>query len=646
MKFLKSWIQDYIVETLPEDTVIKDALNKKAFEVEEVISIEGDTVYDIKVLPNRAHDAFGHRGMANEIATDLALTHKNFTKIIRDDSFLSPTIATPVVAIDDANACTRFMSMQIDGVTVGESPDWLKKRLEAIGQRSINNIVDVTNYVQFSLNKPMHAYDTRSIKGTLRARFALPAQAGRDGEALTTLDDKELKLNEKTLVIADDEKVLGLAGIKGGKFSGIKPDTTSVILESANFSPTLIRKTTQYYDIRTDASKRFENGIANSLVEEGLHMTANLIKEICPGVKSSAVIDVYPNKDLPRRVSFSLNDINSILGASYTNEDVVDTLKRLSFDLVSNDANNYFVNVPSERLDIWIKEDIAEEIGRIIGYEKLVPVLPKLSRGGVLNKRVHYANKVREILIANGFSEVITYTFGNTGVVELVKGTAMDKEKLRSSLGEGIMSALSLNLYNAPLLGQDTIKIFEFGNIFTKEDEQFHLAIALDDSNHKTNFSQESSLVLAEIKRTLGVDDLHGDTVSSKPHVIEIDFDSLIATLKEPENYEPTTFSSLPMVSYKSIPAYPFIARDIAMWVPDNITWEDVSALTLEIHNPLINRIDLFDTFSKEKYGVKRTSYAFRLVFQASDRTLTDEEVNKMMEPYYELFKSKGFEIR
>ncbi len=640
MKFLKSWLQDYIVEILPEDAAIKDALNKKAFEVEEVIPVSGDTIYDIKVLPNRAHDAFGHRGMAREIVADFAYTFKEDLRILKNDSFLSPTITTPVVAIDDAQSCTRFMSIRIDEITVGDSPDWLKKRLESIGQRSINNIVDITNYVQFSLNKPMHAYDARSIKGTLHARFA------KASESLTTLDDKELKLDEKTLVITDDEKVLGLAGIKGGKFSGIKSDTTSVILESANFSPTLIRKTSQAYDIRTDASKRFENGIANSLIEEGLHMTANLIKEICPDAKASAGVDIYPNKDLPGKVRFSLNEINKILGANYTSRDIVDTLKRLAFNIVSNEADNYFIEVPSERLDIRIKEDVAEEIGRIIGYEKLVPVLPKLNRQGILNKRTYYANKVREILITNGFSEVITYTFGNSGIVELVKGTATDKEKLRSSLGEGITSALSLNLYNAPLLGQDTIKIFEFGNVFTKEAEEFHLAIALDDSNHKTNFSQESSLVLAEIKRTLGVEDLHGNTVSAKPHVVEIDFDSLIDTLKEPNTYEPTTFSNLPVVSYKSIPPYPFVARDIAMWVPDNITWEDIHNLTLEIHNHLINRIDLFDTFSKEKEGVKRTSYAFRLVFQASDRTLTDEEVNKMMEPYYELFKSKGFEIR
>jgi phenylalanyl-tRNA synthetase beta chain len=192
MKFLKSWLQDYIVETLPTDAVIIDALNRKAFEVEEVIAIEDDTVFDIKVLPNRAHDALGHHGMAYELCASLGLTFDTSKEVAENRDFYDSSIGAPLVAIDDAVACTRFMSMRIDHVSVEESPLWLKKRLEAIGQRSINNIVDITNYVQFALNKPMHAYDARSIKGTLRARFA------HAGETLTTLDDKELTLDEKT----------------------------------------------------------------------------------------------------------------------------------------------------------------------------------------------------------------------------------------------------------------------------------------------------------------------------------------------------------------------------------------------------------------------------------------------------------------
>jgi phenylalanyl-tRNA synthetase beta subunit len=695
--------------------------------------------------------------------------------------------------------------MRIDGVVVGESPAWLKSRLESIGQRSINNIVDVTNFVQFALNKPLHAYDARSIKGTLRARFA------KKGEMLTTLDDKELKLDTKTLMIADDEKVLGLAGIKGGKYCGIEPDTTSVIIESANFEPTLIRKTAEKYGIHTDASKRFENGIANSLVEDGLYMTANLIKKICKEAGGSEVVDVYPRIDKTFKLGISVEEVNAILGTAYDREITEKTLKALSFpyekvvpeeklrelvpitidkpyyrlastlydapnkfscgslvnwlykevgyptlrvaldmyvfskhidkndlkygdfiftntkkefpkdamiyskvlgkeipdvpkytktieflrgtefpsgidhvgmyvgnekvlhagsmigkvmieDIATSDyfknecwygrmvddltIPQYVVSVPSERLDIRIKEDMAEEIARIIGYDKLVPILPRLSHIGLVPKRIHYENKIREILFANGFSEVMTYSFGREGEVSLVKGLALDKEKLRTNLGDGILTSLSLNLYNAPLLGQKTIKIFEIGNVFSNESESRHLAIAIDDGGKKSNFTESIEFVLIEIKRALGLNNLEYITSSVKPYVIEIDFDTLISSLSEPKHYEAPIFANLPAVYYKTVSPYPFIARDIAMWVPASTTWEGIHNLCNEVRNPLVTRIDLFDTFSKEVESVKKTSYAFRLVFQSDEKTLTDEEVNKMMDEYYKLFKDKGYEIR
>ncbi|MEI6810445.1 MAG: phenylalanine--tRNA ligase subunit beta [Candidatus Nomurabacteria bacterium] len=654
MKFSKAWLQDYIVETLPEDGVISEAFNKKSFEVEETRTIaeqtqndaEGiqtddykDTVFDIKVLPNRAHDALGHRGMARELCADFGFTFKEDERINKNESFFDSTIPAPAVSIENGEKCTRFMGIRIDGVMVTESPKWLRERLESIGQRSINNIVDITNYVQFSLNKPMHAYDTRSIKGILGARVA------RTGEMLVTLDEKSLNLDTQTLVIVDDEKVLGLAGIKGGKFSGIQSDTTSVILESANFEPTLIRKTSQKYDLRTDASKRFENGIANSLIEEGLYMTANLIKELCADAKVSLVTDIYPKVDEIFSLSVSLDEINAILGTKYSREEVEETFKKLLFKFTTK-GNVYTVEVPSERLDIRIKEDVTEEVGRIIGYDKLIPTLPVLNRVGLPHKRMFYENKIREILVRNGFSEVMTYTFGDQGEVELVKGLALDKEKLRDSLGNGILNSLSLNLYNAPLLGEKTIKIFEIGNVFGKDTETRHLSLAIDDGAKKSNFTDGVDMILVEIKRTLELPSLECTTVSTKPYVIEIDFDTMIASLPEPTNYEAPTFTSLPFVNYKSVSSYPFIARDIAMWVPAVTTWESINNLCAEVRNTLVTRVDLFDTFTKEIEGIRKTSFAFRLVFQSYEKTLTDEEVNEMMEAYYKVFKEKGYEIR
>ena len=784
MKFSKSWLQEYISETLPSDEEISSILNKKAFEVEEVIKQEKDTIFDIKILPNRAHDALGHVGMAQELCADFGFTYKKDIRTEKSFDNYTSIVPGPLVAIDDEKACLRFMSVRIDKVKVEESPSWLKEKLESIGQRSINNIVDVTNYVQFALNKPMHAYDARSIDGTLRARFAMK------GESLTTLDDKQLSLDEDTLVIADDTKVLGLAGIKGGKFSGIQNDTTSIIIESANFSPTRIRKTSQKYDIKTDASKRFENGIANTLVEDGVWMTVNLIKEMFPQGVVSHITDVYPIHDTPYHVGISAQEVNAILGGTYTKEMIEKTLEQLSFpyekcvpsvyikglyptlvgkeyknpssmrvdapnafscsslisylykgiwmpslsidkyvfsqkitpeetrfgDLIfansgegkirfesveflrgtkvpegidhvgmfledgtilhatkvegkvviesfetfsstrkivgygriteNLDEERYVITVPSLRLDVRIKEDLAEEIGRIIGYDTLVPGLPQLPRVGLLPKRTYYENKVREILLSRGFSEVMTYTFGDAGVVELVKGLAEDKEKLRTNLGRGLLQALSINLHNAPLLGQKSVKIFEIGNVFTNNSEKKHLALGVDDGAKESSYGEEVNGIMEEIKKVLSVDTISYETVSTKPYALELDFDTLIESLPEPTTYEAPSFATTPSITYKTVSPYPFIARDIAVWVSDGASWETVLSVCDEVRNPLVIRTDLFDTFTKEIDGIKKISYAFRLVFQSYDKTLTDDEVNEMMQPYYEALKNKGYEIR
>lgn len=785
MKFFKPWLQDYIVEQLPDDKQIAIALNKKAFEVEEVISSPSGTVFDIKVLPNRAHDALGHHGMAYELCASLGLTFNKEKEVGIDDSFLDATILSPLVAIDDETACTRFTSMRIDNVSVGESPVWLKERLEAIGQRSINNIVDLTNYVQFSLNKPMHAYDARSIKGTLCARFA------KKGEKLVTLDDKELELDEKTLVIADDEKVLGLAGIKGGKYSGIKSDTTSVILESANFEPTLIRKTSEKYGIRTDASKRFENGIANNLAVEGLHMTANLIKELCADAKKSEVTDIYPKKDVPYYVGISRQELNAILGTEYDDALIEKTLNQLSFafeeiipstyiqetypaligagykwdasmrhdapttfscsslisylykgvwmpsisidkyvfsekitkealsfgDLIFSNTGGdtvrygtvgflkgtkvpeginhvslyvgdnkvvhatkdkgmvteesldehlsgrtivgygrilqdlsekrYVVRVPSVRLDIRIKEDLAEEIGRVIGYDKLTPVLPKLEGvTGLVNKRLYYENKIRDILFTNGFSEIMTYTFGNHGEVSLKKGLADDKELLRSDIATGMKTSFAMNLSNAPIFGEKIIRTFEFGNIFKNGKEERHFCLAIDDGAKKSSFSEEVDMLFAELKRELHIPDFSYDTVSTKPYIIEINFDELINELGEPKDFISLKQTSS-IVRYQSVSPYPHIVRDIAVWVPSTVSWEELLAVVDTYKDALVIRVDAFDTFTKTfEDGTQKTSYAFRMVLQSNEKTLTDEEANVAANKVYMALKEKGWEVR
>jgi phenylalanyl-tRNA synthetase beta chain len=297
------------------------------------------------------------------------------------------------------------------------------------------------------------------------------------------------------------------------------------------------------------------------------------------------------------------------------------------------------------RLDIRIKEDLAEEIGRIIGYDTLTPTLPKRETRGILHKRAHYENKIRAILLARGFSEVITYTFGDTGEVSLVKGLADDKEKLRAELGKGLIEAYTRNLYNAPLLGEKVIKIFEFGNIFTQAGEVRHMALICDDGAKKSSFKEEVEIIMEEIKQVLAVQSIDYKVLSNKPYGIECNIDALIATLEAPRSYE-ASLSTTRISSYKPVSPYPFIVRDIAVWTPFGTSWEDIHALALQVNDSRIARIDCFDTFTKEVDGVKKTSYAFRFVIQSYEKTLTDEEANEIANTVYSLLREKGYEIR
>lgn len=781
MKFSYAWLQTYSKEPLLPVAKLAEVVTLNAFEVEEMTRVGGDDVLDIKVLPNRAHDALGHRGMARDICALVGNTFVDPNEYYKGEG--DAKIVSPSIHTDDTHACPRFMSVRIDNVKVTESPAWLKERLVSIGQKSINSIVDITNYVQFSLNKPMHAYDANLISGnTLVARFA------KKGEKLTTLDEKELNLEETTLVIADSDKPLGLAGIKGGKFSGISSSTTSIILESANFNPALIRKTSQKYGIRTDASKRFENEISDTLCEDGLRMTIALVERLNPKARVSLIVDVWNRNLWSYAVAVSAEEVNAFLGTGYSSPDIKDALTRLGFEVqestavemirqtllslpdatyknpstMRQDAPHYFscsslisyifsgiwqpsisidkyvygekieekdrtwgdlvfsntgegkiryesvsflpgtkvesgidhvglyieddkvthisqrtgkivteaisesasfksgiryarimdvqtprlfVTVPPERLDVRIKEDLIEEVARIKGLSTIVGVLPKLGRVGVPHKRLYYENRIRNILYGQGFSEIMTYSFGDIGEVEIIKGAAMDKTKLRTELFSGVEYAFQMNMLNAPLLSIQTVKMYEFGNVFTKGDERRHLAIVVDDGKKKSSFSDEMDMLLSQIKRDLGVTNLEYETKNPKPYVIELDFDTLIESLPEPTSYELLT-SDQDTVSYKAVSPYPFIVRDIAVWTPVSTTWEDIHALALQIDSPLIVRIYCFDTFSKEMEGMMKTSYAFRVVLQSSERTLTDAEANSVADAIYSRLKEKGYEIR
>lgn len=639
MLYLASWLQDYIVESIPEKDLLTKTLSSKSLEVEGISDLkDGDYLLDVKVLPHRQSDCLSHRGLAYEIAALFNLTRKDITV-----SGLSSGGGEILVTIEDKERASRYYGVLLENISVTETNPHIKKRLEALGQRSISNVVDITNYVMLSIGQPMHAFDADKIDGSINVRVAAA------GEKVMLLDGKEITLTGIETVIADDKGVLALAGVKGGMKAIVDERTSRIILESANFNPNLTRKTADLHNIRTDASKRYEAGITSGFAEIGMGMAANLLLESCKDAKVKALIDVYPGKEDERvhEVAVTLQAINTLLGSSYIESDIEDIFKREHFSFVK-EGDAYKVTPPSERLDILIKEDLIEEIGRIMGYDDLPSVVPNLTKRGQEHKRLYYETKIKNVLYQEGFSEIYTYTFGDVGDVEIVKAVS-DKKKLRTNLASGVGAALTMNLNNTPLLGVKTIKVFEFGNVFTKDSESRHFSLAIDDGAKKSNFAEAGDLVLAAIKDVLGGASIDYEVTSSKPYIVEIDFDALIAPLAEPT--EPVFLSddvrkNIDTTTYKSVSPYPFIVRDIAVWTDENVSWEslqrEIVSVIQDDSKLLARPIELFDQFNKDG----KVSYGFRLVLQSGSKTLTDPEANVVADKVYGYLKEKGYEIR
>lgn len=631
MKYSLHWLQQHLASPLPDITTLAREVTLRAFEVEEVEEKNGDTLMEIKVLPDRAHDALSHRGMAREIGGLLGIARKEqgAEAVTRDAS-----VSSVRVTVEESALCPRYIATRIDGVTIGTTPKEIAEKIEAVGGRSINNIVDITNYVLFDIGQPLHAFDAEKVVGGITVRLA------KSGETMTTLDNKDLTLVGTELVIADDEGVLALAGIKGGKKAEVTTSTTSIILECANFNPTLTRKTSQQVGIKTDAVKRYENGMTSAFAKEGCDIALALIAHHGgSGVKIGETTDIYPVKEESVSVQISAHEVNRLLGLSLTTKEVGEVLSRANL-AHSADGEQFAVTIPEERLDLRITEDMVEEIGRHVGYEKIVSVLPKLPNKGIPKKRLYYANKVREFLVNKGFSEVFTYSFAKPGegTIEVLYPVGKDRPYIRASLLPGIERALASNFYNTPLLGTEDVKIFEFGNVFDEtKKEHTMLAFGVMGGTKKRwkELSVEFDNLLAEIQALLGVKDgissgREGTPLKNVPYDSEEkDFDALIKDLPEPTSYQPMLKEEKEM-RYQTLSAYPFIVRDIAIFVPQEVTESYIEALLKKEAGELVVRFSQFDKF--QKAGEDRISYGYRMVFQSFEKTLTDDEVGKIME--------------
>ncbi len=598
MKISRSWLQTYFENPLPDVVVLSDALTFHAFEIER---IEGD-ILDVKVTPNRGHDCLSHRGIAKELSAIFNIPMKKDPLRLRPN--LNPTITAVSVSIENPELCPRYIAGYIKGIKVGPSPEWLQKALESLGQRSINNIVDATNYIMFDLGQPLHAFDAGKL-AVKDGKYAIAVRGAQKGEMMLALDDKEYALNETMLVIADANAnaTIGIAGVKGGKPSGVDEMTTDIIIESANFDGVSVRKTAHALKLRTDASTRFEQAISPELAAYGLRAAADLIGQLAGG-EIVGFVDEYPRPAEKRAVSVSLKEINYILGTACTEPDVADTLKRLDLPHAVNSemtSHCFVVQVPFERLDILIAEDLVEEVGRIIGYDKIdATELAPFSKQPEVNTNFYAAEKIREDLMTKGYSEICTSVFADTGERAVANKVDSVHPFLRSNLIDGLNKALERNVHNKDLLGLKEVKLFEIGTVWRDGKELMMVG-----------------------------------TAGEKEKAVE----------KLLEGIDSTTYEDLPLsqlARYQPFSRYPFIVRDIAMWTEKGTQTEDVLTILRATARAWLVRSEMFDRFEKGE----KLSLAFHLVFQSFEKTLTDEEVNAIMESVYKVVAEKGWQVR
>jgi phenylalanyl-tRNA synthetase beta chain len=614
MKISYNWLKWYIPD-VPDAEKLADVFTYHVAEVESFDKLpDGDFIFDIKILPNRAHDLLSHQGVARELASLLNIKFIDPTPKYKIPESKSTELKIEITTKKDR----RHVGRIVRNIKVGPSPEWVVKHLGAIGQRSINNIVDATNIVMFDCGQPTHAFDLNKVQG-----LKLIIKDAKNKQKITLLTGEEKELNDTMIVIADEDGNPLDTGIKGGKHAEITTSTTDIILEADNFDPVFARKTGQALNILTDARKRFENDLSPELAPYAMRELSALILEMCPLATFEDIIDTYPKKQEERKLSFSAGKISKILGLDVSVTEIEDILKRYNF-LYSNDNNVFEITVPPMRLDLVIEEDMAEEIGRILGYDKVKPIIPKISFVPKQNEIYAKILWARNKLLNDGYSEVMTYTFRDKGEVEVEK-SASDKKFLRTNLTDGLRESLKLNKINSTLLGMSEIKIFEIGTVFKKDKEEMH--VAYGDKKEIKEMSLEEFCKSAPIKNSgvfaLGV-------IGQGTH------DAMNFSLELPEKHTGSAFHMWSL--------FPFIARDVAVWVPEKVSSSEVHKVIKDNTSELVIRgPELFDEFKKGD----KLSYAFRLVFQSYDRTLTDAEVNDIMMKITNKIKEKsGWQVR
>lgn len=662
------------IMVLPEDAPI-------GILAKEYFNLSDDKVFEIGLTPNRV-DASSHLGVARDLAAFLNQSI-NIPEI---------TLAKPVktgfkvqVEVENTNACPRYSGICIENVTVAESPDWLKNKLIAIGQKTINNVVDITNYVLHETGQPLHAFDGDKIKGG-----KVIVKNAAEGAKFITLDGVERKLSSTDLMICNATDAMCIAGVFGGLDSGVTTNTTKIFLESAYFNAVDIRKTAKRHALKTDASFRFERGTDPNATLFALQRAAQLIVEIAGGNISSDITDIYPKKINNTEITYRFAVANSLIGKAIPQEKVKMILRGLGIEILKENKDSLLLSIPTAKVDVTREVDVIEEVLRIYGYNNIeIPAKQNASLSySAKPDREKLQNLISNLLSDNGFTEIMTnsltasvyHTFSKEikeeENVPMLNPLSKELDVLRQSL---LFSGLETIAYNQNRQ-QSNIKAYEFGNIYRKVNSKYIqetklvlFATGTISPEHWQNQSNAMDIYYLKAFLELVCGRLGLQNIQSKP----ADKDGFSSLLQY--TYNTKVFAEVGQVSnqlllkfdinkpvfyaqidwdrlvkwsvsnsttYKDVPKFPIVRRDLSLMVDKNITFGELKTIALQTERQLLKEVNIFDVYQGDKIEKGKKSYALSFEIQDESKTLTDKQIDAIIQKLIANFEKIGAEIR
>lgn len=653
--------------------MVLDADAKVGTPASEYFNIESDYTIEIGLTPNRA-DAASHLGVARDIKAVL----KRELRLPSVDNFKvdNHDLNIPVV-VENKEACPRYSGLTITGITVAESPAWLKNRLLAIGLNPINNIVDITNFICHELGQPMHAFDADKITGKKVLVKTLPA-----GTKFTTLDGKERSLTANDLMICNaNSEGMCIAGVFGGVTSGITPGTTNVFLESAYFDAAYVRKTGMVHQLKTDASFRYERGTDPNMTVYALKRAALLIKEIAGGKISSEITDVYPEKIGNTKFTVKVKNINRLIGKEIGIENITGILERLDIQITNQKAEAFDVSVPPYRVDVKQEADIVEEVLRIYGLNniELADEAGADFISGFPAKDINrFKQSVGTLLAGNGFYEIMTNSLvnikyksvGGLEPVEILNKLSEDQGIMRTTL---LISGLDVCAFNINRKQKD-LKLFEFGKIYWKEDgkyrERERLAMYISGQYEADNWQRQARHVtyhdlarfVANVLAKSAITDSKIETVVDPVFEYAVKITSgkneigrigkVKSSFQKDFGVKQEIFyadldvallfnSSNPKFDVQDVPKFPEVRRDLSLVLDKQVSYKEIEELVRNTERKLVKDIIVFDVYEGDKIPAGKKAYALGFTLQDEAKTLTDEEIDKTMSKLIGAFETK-----